>query len=93
MNREMSNKANKVELDCPIKLSIRALIDVDWWITQIRNNKPRNIEIHKTQAMITTDASLKRQGVTLQIPGEETERVKTDNTVVCNRLIKGKAKE
>ncbi|KAA6324858.1 MAG: hypothetical protein EZS28_054140 [Streblomastix strix] len=103
-----------------------------WWMTQIKNNKPRNIEAHKTQATITTDASLGRWGATLQIPGETIQRVskpwkakiptsnrrgttaillalnyfqpilqhnhlrylkvKTDNTIACYNLTKGKAK-
>ncbi|KAA6358545.1 MAG: hypothetical protein EZS28_045927, partial [Streblomastix strix] len=88
MNREMSKRAKNAECDRQIKLSRRALIEVEWWMTQIKNNRPRNIETHKTQVMITTNASLGRWGATLQIPGE----VKTDNTTACFNLTKGKAK-
>ncbi|KAA6363372.1 MAG: hypothetical protein EZS28_041101, partial [Streblomastix strix] len=46
-------------------------IELEWWITQIKNNKPRNIETHKTQATITTDASLGRWGAFLLITGKD----------------------
>ncbi|KAA6325086.1 MAG: hypothetical protein EZS28_054113, partial [Streblomastix strix] len=56
MNREMSKRAKKAGWDGPIKLSRRALIEVEWRITQNENNKARNIETHKIQAMITINA-------------------------------------
>ncbi|KAA6385749.1 MAG: putative Transposon Ty3-I Gag-Pol polyprotein [Streblomastix strix] len=75
MNREMSKRAKIAGWDSPLKLSRRALVEVEWWIAQIKNNKPKNIEMHKTQAIITTDASLGRWGATLQIPGQDIQRI------------------
>ncbi|KAA6354540.1 MAG: hypothetical protein EZS28_049933 [Streblomastix strix] len=67
MNREMSKRAKKAGWDNTIKLSRRALIEVEWWMTQIKNKKLKNIETHKTKATITTVTSLTRWGATLQI--------------------------
>ncbi|KAA6398501.1 MAG: hypothetical protein EZS28_005967 [Streblomastix strix] len=75
MIREMNKSAKKAGWDSPIKLSRRALIEAEQWMTQIKNNKPRNIEAHKTQAMIATDASLGRWGATLQILGMDKQRI------------------
>ncbi|KAA6399371.1 MAG: hypothetical protein EZS28_005091 [Streblomastix strix] len=133
MNREMSKRAKKAGQDSPIKQSRRALIEVEWWITLIKNNKSNNIKTQTTQATITTDASLWRRGVTFQILEENIQRifkpwkakiptsnrreideillelnylqlilqfnhlcylnVKTDNTIACRNLFKGKAME
>ncbi|KAA6365008.1 MAG: hypothetical protein EZS28_039466 [Streblomastix strix] len=78
MNREMSKRAKIAGWDSPIKLSRRALIEVEWWLAQIKNNRPKNIETHKTQAIITTDVFLGRWGSNLINTGiGHTENIQT----------------
>ncbi|KAA6404151.1 MAG: hypothetical protein EZS28_000323 [Streblomastix strix] len=71
MNRIVKHKG----WDGRVYLTTKCLAELEWWITQIYNNKPRKIIQWIQEAVIASDAALSGWGATLQINNMDPIRI------------------